>query len=104
MDHFLVHRSAKDGRVSAVIGTHQHVPTADTTILPEGAAYQTDVGMTGPFMSVIGMGREQAIRRFLTQVPERFEPASQDSRLNAVVVDVDSSTGKARHIERIQRH
>ena len=92
-----------DGRVSAVVGTHQHVPTADETILPGGTAYQTDAGMSGPFLSVIGMVKEDAIRRFLTQIPERFEPASQDARLNCVVIDIDSETGKARRIQRIHR-
>jgi metallophosphoesterase (TIGR00282 family) len=92
-----------DGRVSAVIGTHQHIPTADETILPGGTAYQTDAGMTGPFFSVVGMVKEGAIRRFLTQIPERFEPASQDARLNCVLIDIDSSTGKATHIERIHK-
>jgi metallophosphoesterase (TIGR00282 family) len=92
-----------DGRVSAVIGTHTHVTTADETILPGGTAYLTDSGMTGPFMSVIGVVKEDVIRRFLTAIPERFEPASQDARLNAVLIDVDSATGKARSIERIQR-
>src|SRR5688572_18661800 len=62
-----------DGRVSAVIGSHTHVPTADETILPQGTAYQTDAGMTGPYMSVIGVVTEDAIRRFVTQIPERFE-------------------------------
>jgi metallophosphoesterase (TIGR00282 family) len=92
-----------DGRVSAVVGTHTHIPTADEDILPGGTAYQTDAGMTGPFMSVIGVMKEMALRRFLTQIPERFESASQDARLNGVVVDVDASTGKARSIERVHR-
>ena len=92
-----------DGRVSAVIGSHTHIPTADETILPGGTAYQTDAGMTGPFHSVIGVMKEAAINRFLTQMPVRFEPASQDVRLNAVVIDVDGETGKARSILRIQR-
>src|SRR4029079_17396378 len=92
-----------DGRVSAVVGTHQHVPTADETILPGGTAYQTDAGMTGPFLSVIGVVKEDAIRRFTTQMPEKFETASQDARLNAVLIDVDSQSGKARSIERIHR-
>jgi metallophosphoesterase (TIGR00282 family) len=92
-----------DGRVSAVIGSHTHIPTADETILPGGTAYQTDAGMTGPFDSVIGVMKDAAIKRFLTQMPERFEPASQDVRLNAVVIDVDSETGKARSILRVQR-
>jgi metallophosphoesterase (TIGR00282 family) len=92
-----------DGRVSAVIGSHTHIPTADETILPGGTAYQTDAGMTGPFHSVIGVMKDAAIKRFLTQMPERFEPASQDVRLNGVVIDVDDETGKARSILRIQR-
>ena len=92
-----------DGRVSAVVGSHTHIPTADETILPGGTAYQTDAGMTGPFNSVIGVMKEGAIHRFLTQMPARFESASQDVRLYAVVIDVDSATGKARSIERIQR-
>ncbi len=92
-----------DGRVSAVLGTHTHIPTADETILPAGTAYQTDVGMTGPFHSVIGVMTDRVLKRFLSQMPVKFEPASQDARLNAAVVDVDSETGKARSIERIQR-
>src|SRR5262245_55587887 len=92
-----------DGRVSAVIGSHTHVPTADDTILPQGTAYQTDAGMTGPFDSILGVVRDDVIRRYLTQIPVKFETASQDARLNAVVIDVDSETGKARNIERIQR-
>lgn len=92
-----------DGRVSAVVGTHTHVPTADETVLPGGTAYVTDVGMAGPFYSVIGVIKEDVIKRFLTSIPSKFEFASQDARLNAVLVDVDSSTGKARQIERIHR-
>jgi hypothetical protein len=92
-----------DGRVSAVIGSHTHVPTADETILPQGTAYQTDAGMTGPFHSVLGVLKEGAIRRFVSQMPEKFEPASQDVRLNGVLVDVDGETGRARAITRIQR-
>ncbi len=92
-----------DGRVSAVVGTHTHIPTADETILPGGTAFQTDAGMSGPFHSVIGVVKEDVIRRFLTSIPERFESASQDAQLNGVLVDVDSETGKARRIERIHR-
>jgi hypothetical protein len=92
-----------DGRVSAVIGTHTHIPTADETILPGGAAFQTDVGMAGPFHSVVGVVKEDAIRRFLTSMPEKLEPASQDAQLNAAFVEVDSETGKARRIERVRR-
>jgi metallophosphoesterase (TIGR00282 family) len=92
-----------DGRVSAVVGTHTHIPTADETILPKGTAYQTDAGMTGPFDSVVGVLREDVIKRYLTQIPVKFESASQDARLNAVFVDVDEETGRARKIERIQK-
>jgi metallophosphoesterase (TIGR00282 family) len=92
-----------DGRVSAVVGTHTHIPTADATILPGGTAFQTDAGMAGPFYSVIGVMKEEVIRRFLTSMPERFEEASQDAQLNGVLVDVDSESGKARKIERIHR-
>ncbi len=92
-----------DGRVSAVVGTHTHVPTADETILPGGTAFITDAGMAGPFYSVIGVVKEDVIRRFLTSIPNKFESASQDARLNGVFVDVDSETGKARRIERIHR-
>jgi len=90
-----------DGRVSAVVGTHTHIPTADETILPGGTAFLTDVGMAGPFYSVIGVIKEDVIHRFLTSIPNKFEAASQDARLNAVFIDVDSSTGKARTIQRI---
>jgi len=79
------------------------VPTADETILPHGTAYQTDVGMSGPFLSVIGVIKEEVIRRFLTSIPAKFESASQDARLNAVFVDIDSTSGKAKKIERIHR-
>ena len=92
-----------DCRVSAVVGTHTHIPTADETILPGGTAFQTDVGMAGPFHSVIGVVKEDVIRRFLTSIPDKFESASQDAQLNAVFVDVDSQTGKAIRIERIRR-
>jgi len=92
-----------DGRVSAVVGTHTHIPTADETILPGGTAFQTDVGMAGPFDSVIGVIKKDVIRRFLTSIPDRFESASQDARLNAVLVDVDSQTGRARQIQRVHR-
>jgi hypothetical protein len=92
-----------DGRVSAVIGTHTHIPTADETILPGGTAFQTDAGMAGPFHSVIGVVKEDVIRRFLTSIPEKFESASQDAQLNGVFIEVDSETGKARRIERVHR-
>ena len=90
-----------DGRVTAVIGTHTHVATADERILPGGTAYHTDVGMTGPYDSVIGMDKTGAIQRFLHGVPHRLEPASMDVRLAAVIIDVDENTGRA---EAIRRH
>jgi metallophosphoesterase (TIGR00282 family) len=80
-----------DGRVTACVGTHTHVPTADARVLPGGTAYVTDVGMTGARGGVIGVRREQAITRFLTQVPARFEPSDEDPWLNAVVIDADDS-------------
>jgi len=90
-----------DGRVSAVIGTHTHTPTADERVLPGGTAYLTDVGMTGPYDSVIGMDKEASILRFLQGVPVRFEPARGDVRFSAVVIEIDPSTGRAQSIERI---
>jgi len=90
-----------DGRVTAVLGTHTHIPTADEHVLPNGTAYQTDVGMTGPYDSVIGVKKELVINRFLTNMPARFEAASGDVRLCAVVIDCDESSGKARSIKRI---
>jgi metallophosphoesterase (TIGR00282 family) len=89
-----------DGRVSAVIGTHTHVPTADTRILPGGAAYQTDCGMTGPYHSVIGVQTDIVIQRFLTGLPVRMEAARQHAEMHAVIVEVDETTGKARAIRR----
>lgn len=90
-----------DGRVSAVIGTHTHVQTADERILTQGTAFLTDAGMTGAFDSVIGMGKEETISRFLTQLPSKFEVAKKDIRLNGVVIAVDEKSGKAVSIERI---
>lgn len=90
-----------DGRVSAVVGTHTHVQTADERILTQGTAFLTDAGMTGAFDSVIGMGKEETISRFLTQLPSKFEVAKKDIRLNAVVIGVDEKSGKALSIERI---
>jgi len=90
-----------DGRVTAVIGTHTHVPTADERLLAKGTAYQTDVGMTGPYDSIIGVEKEQALERFLTNIPNRFEPASGDVRLCAVIIDCDENTGRATGIERV---
>ncbi len=91
-----------DGLVSAVLGTHTHVQTADERILPRGTAYITDLGMTGPYDSVIGRRPEQILARFLTQMPVRFEMASENVQLHGVVLDIDEESGKARSIERIQ--
>ncbi|HUK24356.1 MAG TPA: TIGR00282 family metallophosphoesterase [Terriglobales bacterium] len=90
-----------DGRVTAVIGTHTHVPTADERVLPGGTAYITDVGMSGPYDGVIGVQKEQIIGKFLSNMPVRFEPATGDARLSAVVIDCDETTGRARTIERV---
>jgi metallophosphoesterase (TIGR00282 family) len=90
-----------DGRVSAVLGTHTHVPTADDRVLPQGTAFLTDVGMTGPYESIIGMRVDKVLKRFLLQTPSSLEVAKRDVRLAAAVVDVDESTGKARAIERL---
>jgi metallophosphoesterase (TIGR00282 family) len=91
-----------DGRVSAVVGTHTHVATADARVLPGGTAFITDVGMTGPFDSVIGVRKEQAIERFRTSRSIPYETADGDVRLSAVTVDVDSASGRALAIERIE--
>lgn len=90
-----------DGRVSAVVGTHTHVQTADERILPGGTAFISDVGMTGSRDGVIGMRREPIIEKFLTQRPVRFEVAKKDPVLCAVVIDIDETTGVARQIERV---
>ena len=90
-----------DGKVAAVIGTHTHVQTADERVLPKGTAYLTDVGMTGPHDSVIGVEIEAALGRFLNAMPARFETASGNPRLNAVVVDADERSGLATDIERL---
>ena len=90
-----------DGRVSAVLGTHTHIPTADLTLLPGGTAYITDVGMTGSYDSVIGMEREGAMQRMLTQRPIRWKVAAGDLRLAAVVVEVDPATGRCRDARRL---
>lgn len=90
-----------DGMVSAVIGTHTHVQTADECILPGGTAYITDVGMTGPFDSIIGMKKENAIRKFVTLLPSKFTVAENDIRINGAAVYIDIETGKSKMIERI---
>jgi hypothetical protein len=90
-----------DGRVSGVLGTHTHVATADERVLPGGTAYITDVGMTGPHDSIIGMKRAAVIERFVTGLPVKMEPAEENPRLQAVLIDADDRTGLARGIERL---
>jgi metallophosphoesterase (TIGR00282 family) len=90
-----------DGRVAAVVGTHTHVQTADSRVLPRGTAYITDVGMTGPHDSVIGVEKSAIIARFLTGRPQRFETATENPRLNGVIVSADEATGRALAIERV---
>ncbi len=90
-----------DGKVTAVVGTHTHVQTADERVLPKGTAYLTDAGMTGPHDSIIGVEVEPALSRFLTGLPSRFETATGNPRLNGVVIDADEATGKATDIERL---
>lgn len=92
-----------DGKVSAVLGTHTHIQTADERILPQGTAYLTDAGMTGPYDSVIGRKVEDVLERFLTAIPTRFEVASGNLQLHGAVVDIDEKTGKAESIVRIQK-
>ena len=96
MGHFL------DGKVSAVVGTHTHIQTADNRVLPGGTAYTTDVGMCGPWDSVIGVRKEAAIERMLTQRHVPFEPATREVYLQGAIVDLDEQTGKARSILRVQ--
>ncbi|NOT28348.1 MAG: TIGR00282 family metallophosphoesterase [Acidobacteria bacterium] len=90
-----------DGKVTAVVGTHTHVQTADERILPGGTAYLTDAGMTGPHDSIIGMEKEPSLARFLNGMPSRFEPATANPRLNGVIISADDKTGKATSITRI---
>ena len=92
-----------DGRVSAVVGTHTHIQTADDKILPKGTAYITDLGMTGPYDSVIGQNKEKIIKRFLTSMPMRFEVAKGDPWLCGALISVDDETGLASGIQRVQR-
>jgi metallophosphoesterase (TIGR00282 family) len=92
-----------DGRVSAVVGSHSHVQTADERILPGGTAYITDLGITGPIDSVIGVVPELAIQRFLTAMPNRFEPARGRARVQGVVIRIDPESGRAQAVERVQR-
>ena len=90
-----------DGEVSAVLGTHTHVQTADERIMPDGTAFLADVGMTGPYDGIIGVDRNIILKKFKTYIPQRFEPATGLAQINAVVIDVDEETGKACSIERI---
>jgi metallophosphoesterase (TIGR00282 family) len=90
-----------DGKVTAVLGTHTHVQTADERILPNGTAYLTDAGMTGPHDSIIGMEKEPSLARFLTGIPSKFEPATGNPRLNGAVIEADEKTGKATRIIRV---
>jgi metallophosphoesterase (TIGR00282 family) len=90
-----------DGKATLVVGTHTHVQTADDRILPNGTAYLTDAGMTGPHDSIIGMDRESAMVRFLSGMPSKFEPATGNPRLNGVLVEADERTGRAIAVTRI---
>ena len=90
-----------DGKVTAVIGTHTHVQTADERVLPNGTAYLTDAGMTGPHDSIIGMEKEPSLARFLTAMPSKFEPATGNPRLNGLVIEADDKTGRATCVTRI---
>ncbi len=90
-----------DGKVSAVVGTHTHVQTADEKILPGGTAYITDVGMTGPFDSVIGIEKEQIIERFLLNMPMKFETGKGEAIFSAVIIEINTATGKASGIHRL---
>jgi 2',3'-cyclic-nucleotide 2'-phosphodiesterase len=92
-----------DGRLTAVVGTHTHIPTADERVLPEGTAYITDVGMSGPYDSVIGIEKQIVIDKFLKQMPAKFEVARGDVRLSAVLIEADPADGKALSIRRIMR-
>ncbi len=90
-----------DGRVTAVLGTHTHIPTADERILPGGTAYQTDVGMSGPYDSVIGVDKDQIIQRFLNGMPGKFEAAKGNPKLCATLIECDGASGRAYHVRRI---
>jgi metallophosphoesterase (TIGR00282 family) len=90
-----------DGRVSVVVGTHTHVPTADERILPQGTAYITDVGMTGPYQGIIGFRPKEVLERFLLATPRALEPATGGGALSAVLVEVDPQTGKSQTIQRV---
>jgi len=90
-----------DGRVTAVIGTHTHIPTADDRVLTQGTAYQTDVGMSGPYDSIIGVQKELVLERFLTSMPSKFEAAKGDPRMAALLIEADPATGRALSTERL---
>ncbi len=90
-----------DGRVTAVVGTHTHVPTADNRVLPGGTAYQTDVGMSGPYDSIIGVEKQFVLERFLTGLPNKFEAAKGDPRMAALLIDADPASGQAYTTERL---
>lgn len=90
-----------DGRVTAVLGTHTHIPTADERVLPGGTAYQTDVGMSGPYDSVIGVEKELVLRKFLTGMPSKFDAAKGNPKMCATLVACDPTTGRATRIQRI---
>jgi hypothetical protein len=90
-----------DGRLTAVLGTHTHIATADERVLPAGTAYITDVGMTGPYDSVIGIEKRVVIEKFLNQLPARFEVAKEDVRLCGVLIEADPADGRALSIQRI---
>jgi hypothetical protein len=90
-----------DGRVTAVIGTHTHIPTADNRVLTNGTAYQTDVGMSGPYDSIIGVEKELVLERFLTSMPSKFEAAKGDPRMAALLIECDGATGRALSAERL---
>lgn len=90
-----------DGRVSAIVGSHTHIQTSDNCILPQGTAYLTEMGMTGPYKSVLGRDISSVLHRFLTQVPTRFPVAVEDVRLSGAIVDVEAATGKAKAIRRV---
>jgi len=90
-----------DGRVTAVLGTHTHIPTADERVLPGGTAYQTDVGMSGPYDSVIGVEKELVLKKFLTGMPSKFEAAKGNPKMCAALVACDPQTGRAQRIQRI---
>jgi metallophosphoesterase (TIGR00282 family) len=91
-----------DGRVSAVVGTHTHVPTADTRILTNGTAYQTDAGLTGSYDSIIGVDKDIVLRRFLTGIPVRMEPARGKVELHSVIIEVDEASGRAISVRRYE--